>query len=108
MPLQNTYTDAYLAPLVTQAREAQAITDVAALGTLPAEWVTRLTVIRAYVITCLECTQSPEDLFTVKLKAYRTDYADNLAQARAAQAVIDAGSGTAGGASFFSVALERC
>lgn len=108
MPLQNAYTDAYLSPLVTEAREAQAAADVAELGTLPAGWVTRLTVIRAYIITCLESIRQPDDVFTLKLTAYRKDYADALTQARAAQAVVDAEAGGGGGSSFFSVGLERC
>lgn len=108
MPLQHTYADAYLAPRVTQAREDQAISDVADLGTLPAAWVSRLVVLRAYVITCLENMQSDDDTFAAKLAAYRKDYDATLMQARAAQSQLDAASGTAnGGASFFSVDLQR-
>jgi hypothetical protein len=33
---------------------------------------------------CLENMADPEDLFTAKLKHYRTEYSDVLAQARAA------------------------
>lgn len=108
MPLQHTYADAYLASRVTQAREDQAISDVADLGTLPAAWVSRLTILRVYIITCLEMMAGPEDTFSAKLSAYRKDYDAALLQARAAQAQVDAAAGTPrGGASFFSVDLQR-
>lgn len=109
MPLLNPYTDAYLAPRVTQAREDQAFADVTELGTLPAAWVSRLTVLRAYVITCMEMTSSPEDTFAAKLSAYRKDYSDGIALAKAAQKAAEAEAGTtpAGAGSFFTIPLER-
>ncbi|MFO1268563.1 MAG: hypothetical protein U1F25_13710 [Rubrivivax sp.] len=108
MAMTYTYADAYLAPLVGQAREAQAIADVAQLGTLPAAYVARLVAVRAYVLTCLESQKAPDDLFAAKLAAYRKEWADVLAQARAAQDALDAASGSAsGGASPFTVELVR-
>jgi len=109
MPLRNPYTDAFLAPRVTQAREDQAFADVAELGTLPAAWVSRLTVLRAYVITCMEMTSAPDDTFAAKLTAYRKDYSDGIALAKAAQKAAEAEAGTqaAGSGSFFTVSLER-
>ena len=109
MPLRYPYADAYLAPLVTQAREDQANDDVALLGTFPAGWVQRLVVLRSYVITCQESMRQEGDLFTQKLAAYRKDYADALVQAKAAQEAIDAASATppTGGGSFFTVDLQR-
>ena len=108
MPLANTYPDAYLAALVTQARETQAIADVAALGTLPAAWVTRLVILRAYIITCLESGRAPDDTFATKLAAYRKEWPDTLTRARSAQAAVDASSGAGKpGASPFTVGLLR-
>lgn len=107
MPLVHTYADAYLAPRVTEARETQAAADVAQLGTLPEAWVTRLTVLRAYVITCLENMASADDTFAAKLSAYRKDYEAAIPQARAAQAQVDAGTPSTGGGSFFTVDLQR-
>ena len=108
MPLANTYPDAYLVNLVTQARETKAIADVAALGTLPAAWATRLVILRAYIITCLESSRAPDDMFTVKLAAYRKEWPDSLAQARQAQAAVDAATGAGeAGASPFTVELIR-
>lgn len=106
MPLANPYADAYLAPLVTQAREDQAASEIAMLGAFPVEWTQRLTVLRAYVITCTESMKAPDDTFSAKLSAYRREFDAALPQARAAQAAVDAGT-TPGGSSVFSVALER-
>ena len=109
MPLRYPYADAYLAPLVTMAREDQSAADVAMLGTLPAAWVQRLTVLRAYVITCTESMKSADDVFSAKLAAYRKDYAEAIPQARAAQQAADAAAGvpSKGGGSVFTVSLER-
>lgn len=103
------YADAYLARHVTPTRETQAIQEVGEAGTFPDAWVARLVVLRAYIITCLECQQSPEDLFTAKLASYRREYTDALQQARAAQQAADALAGTAatGGAGIFTLSLER-
>ena len=99
-----TYADSYLAPLVTPGREDRAVADVSDLGALPAAWVARLVVLRVYVLTCQECQKAPDDTFSAKLSTYRKEYADTLAQARAAQA---AQASPGGGGSFFSVPLER-
>lgn len=109
MALRYPYTDAFLAPRVTQAREDQAFDEVAQLGTLPAAWVTRLTVLRCYMITCIESMQSNDDTFSAKLAGYRKDYDTALPQARAAQAQADAAAGlpATGGSSFFTVDLSR-
>lgn len=110
MPLAYTYADAYAAPQVTVDRETRAAADVAALGALPAEWVARLTVIRAYVIACIECAKAPDDLWSAKLSAYRKEWESALPQARAAQQQAAANSATGGGrgpTGPFIVALER-
>lgn len=109
MALRYPYTDAFLAPRVTQAREDQAFSDVADLGALPVAWVARLTVIRCYMIVCTESMQSADDTFAAKLASYRKDFNDCLPQARAAQAAAQAAAGAkpTGGGSFFSVDLQR-
>jgi hypothetical protein len=107
MPLAHTYADAYLAPLVTVDRETRAAADVSDLGTLPAAWVARLVVLRAYILTCIESQKAPDDLFGAKLAAYRREFDGVLAQARAAQAAIDSAAGTGGSGSFFTITLER-
>lgn len=107
MPLSHYYADAYLAPLITAEREARAAADVAELGPLPAAWVARLVVARAYVLTCLESQRAPEDVFSAKLGAYRREWDSTLSQARAAQAAAGAAAGTLGAGSFFTIALER-
>src|SRR5689334_2728706 len=108
MALTLTYYDEYLRQNITESRETRGIALVADEGTLPAAWVTRLNVLQVYIITCLECMKSTEDLFSAKLGAYRKEYAADLAKARLAQAAIDAAAGTATGpASFFTVELFR-
>lgn len=111
MALVNAYLDGYLAALVTEAREAQAIADVTVYGTLPTAWVTRLVILRAYIVTCLECQKAPDDTFGAKLAAYRKEFDGTLGLARQAQAAVDAASTTnapqgASGA-YFSVELHR-
>ena len=111
MPLINAYLDGYLSPLVTVAREATAIADVAVYGTLPAAWVTRLVILRAYILTCLECQKAPDDTFTAKLAAYRKEFDAMLGLARQAQAAVDAAaaSGAPQGASggYASIEIQR-
>lgn len=109
MPLLYPYADAYLAPLVSPAREDQAVSDVAAMGTFPDDWKQRLVVLQTYIITCTESMRSSDDVFNAKLSAYRAMLRDALPQARAAQKVVDDAAGLAptGGGSVFSVSLER-
>lgn len=109
MPLVHTYADAYLAAHVTEARETQAAAEVAMLGALPNDWVARLTVLRAYVITCTECMKAPDDTWASKLSAYRKEFDSALPQARAAQqaALATAGTAPTGGGGVFMVDLQR-
>ena len=103
-----TYHDGYVAAHVTIDRENRAMTEVAQLGTLPSAWVDRLTILRAYILTCIECSKTPDDTWTAKLSAYRKEYDTALPLARSAQAVIDAQSNTlTGGASIFTCDLQR-
>jgi hypothetical protein len=104
MPLANAYHDAYLAALVTQDREDRAAAEVAQLGSFTAEWLARLTVLRAYVLTCIESQKAPDDLFAAKLAAYRREFDAALPAARAAQIEADP---PAGMGSLFSVEIER-
>lgn len=84
MALTYTYTDAYLKGQVTEARENIAEADVDAIATFSAAWKEKLTILRAYIIVCLECQAQPDDLFSQKLKHYRTEFDAQLAQAKAA------------------------
>lgn len=102
MPLTHTYFDAYLKTHVTPEREERAAAEVAALGTFGADWRARLVVRRAYVITCLECQASPDDLFAQKLKHYRQEFDALLVQARAATLAP-----TGKPFALFSIGLER-
>lgn len=80
------YHDAYLAPLIdaTPEWETRAIEDVAQLGAFSAPWPDKLTVLRAYILCCLENSASAEDVFTLKLKQYQDEFKETLKQARLA------------------------
>lgn len=79
-----TYEDAYLARFCTDERETRAFDDVDDLGTFATVWRNKLTVVRCYVLACLENQADPEDLFSAKLTNYRKEFESLLAQARAA------------------------
>jgi len=98
------YNDAYLAKFCTLDRETRAAADVAIMGTFSAEWTERLVVARTYVIACQENQASPDDLFTAKLKTYRSEF-DKLLPL--AQAAADEAAGTQSGGGVFSIPLER-
>lgn len=83
------YTDAYLSRHITQAIETQAFADVDELGTFPSDWRNRLTVVRAYLLTCLEKGAQAGDTYEMKLGQYRKEFDFVLAQARRAQAAAD-------------------
>lgn len=78
-----TYEDAYLARFCTDEREARAFDEVDFLGTFSATWRNKLTVIKCYILACLENQADPEDLFSAKLSNYRKEFEFVLAQARA-------------------------
>lgn len=111
MALQHAYLDGYLAPLVTEARETQAASDVVVYGTLPAGWIVRLVIVRTYIITCIECQKAPDDTFSAKLSSYRKEFDQVLQLARQAQAAVDAANtasapqGASGG--YFSLEIHR-
>lgn len=96
-----TYPDAYLAKFCTVDREQRAFAEVDMLGTFATTWRNRLTILKCYVLACLENQADPEDLFTAKLAAYRKEFDSMLAQARAADP------DDAGNALIFNVPLER-
>lgn len=82
-----TYTDSYLkADALALAREAQATLEVDALGVFQEANRDRLIEIRAYILTCLESTKAPHDLFELKLRLYRGEFDLALSMARAAAA----------------------
>lgn len=109
MPTTYTYYDPYLTALITEARETRALADVNAVRSdFPAEWLERLTRLRAYIITCQESQRTADDLFSVKFSQYSREYDKTLPVAIAAADRDAAGSGTAQGmASIFSVELIR-
>lgn len=103
-----TYPDAYLSKFCVDALEDRAIADIAVLGTFNADWTERLTILRAYIIACLDNQADPDDLFTAKLKSYRAEFSSALASAQA-QAAADAAeeAGTQSSFGIFTIPLER-
>lgn len=102
--LTYTYSDEYLAPLVSEDRETRAKADVAVLGTFSTDWTERLVRLRAYVLTCQDSQQAPDDLFAAKAKTYQAEF-DRLLPA--AQAAADAATSVTGTGLVFSIPLER-
>ena len=102
------YTDAYLAKFCTEAIEERAIADIAVMGTFNDFWTERLVTLRTYILACLENQADAEDLFTAKLKSYRTEMQQAATQAQA-QAAADAAeaAGTVDNFGIFSLPLER-
>lgn len=78
-----TYEDAYLARFCTEERETRAFDEVDFLGTFSAEWRNKLTVLKCYVLACLENQADPDDLFSAKLTNYKKEFEFALAQAKA-------------------------
>lgn len=79
------YTDQVLRPLVTSAIEETAISEIETLGTLPGPWPERLTILRVYVLICLEYASASDDPFSIKLPYYKAEYDQALLTAKAAQ-----------------------
>lgn len=102
MALTYAYNDAYLKASVTEDRETRALADVNALATFAEPWLGKLTVLRAYILTCLECQASPDDLFSDKLKHYRQEWTAILSAAKEATVDEDGNSIPS-----FSIPLER-
>ncbi|MDY0274793.1 MAG: hypothetical protein RBR42_05045 [Desulfomicrobium sp.] len=95
-----TFTDEYLASEVTTERMIRATKDVESMGTFPHDWKSRLIELRAYIVTCQECTQGQDDLYYSKLKAYSKEFENSVMMAR--NAASDEGAPL-----FLSVHLER-
>lgn len=79
-----TYSDEFLQPLCTAARETEAGDYVDDLGTFPDAWRNRLIRLRVYILSCLDAQAEPDDLYSAKLEDYRREWRDILPQARAA------------------------
>jgi hypothetical protein len=88
-----TYSDSYLKSLVTEEIEARALADVNAMGDYSNAQKYRLVPLRAYIIVCLENVAANDDVFSVKLKEYLSQYKEayNLAKAEANKASTESG-----------------
>ena len=96
------YPDAYLSRFCDDDREERAYAAVDQLATFDTSWRDSLTILKCYIIACLENQADSEDLFSAKLKNYTKEFNGLLEQARVAQAEID---GTT--SAVFSVPMER-
>jgi hypothetical protein len=79
-----TYRDAYLTKFCNLEMEDAAYAAVDLLGTFADEWRDPLTIIKCYLLVCLENQADPEDLFTAKYATYSKEFEGLLAQARSA------------------------
>jgi len=69
-------------------RVAAATAYVDEIATFPEHWRQRLIPLRCYILTCLEEQNGAQgDVYAVKLKSYREEWAAMLAEAKAA--VVD-------------------
>lgn len=92
MAVSQTYTDGYLKSLVTDEIEGRAEEDVKAINAAyPEPWISKLIVVRAYILTCGENCKSDTDIFHTKLKFYEGEWKSQLNNANAA---FNAGSKT--------------
>ncbi len=97
-----TYNDAYLARFCTEERENRAFDAVDNLGTFTTAWREQLTILKVYILACLENQADPDDLFSAKLKNYQKEFTGALAQAETA--APDSEGNYAG---IYSIELER-
>ena len=109
MALAYTYPDAYLTRFCTEDRETRALADVELFATsagvtFSADWTERLVILQTYIIACLENQADAEDLFTAKLKNYRSQLDVQLPRA-VAGARLEAG--TISNIGMMSIPLER-
>jgi len=108
MALTYTYPDAYLQQFCTEDREDRATADVLVMAgsrTFSADWTERLVIVQTYILACMENQADNEDLFTAKLKTYRSQLQLLLPQAvAAADAEADVGGA---GVALFTIPLER-
>ena len=98
------YNDAFLAKFCTSDREGRATADVATLGAFPAAWTERLVICRTYILACLEHQADADDLFSTKIKTYRSEWDRIMPLAKAAQ---DTAEDEVTGVGVFSIPLER-
>ena len=97
-----TYNNAYLVRFCTEERENRAFDAVDNLGAFTTTWRNELTILKVYILACLENQADPDDLFSAKLKNYKKEFDGMLAQAETASP-DDEGNYS----SIYSIELER-
>lgn len=109
MALSLDYPDAYLEKFCTEDRESRAFDEVDLLATAKGltfsnTWRDRLAQLKCYMLACIENQGAVDDLFTAKLKSYRSEYDAATASAEydARQTAEETES-----ALFFSVPIDR-
>jgi len=97
-----TYRDAYLSKFCNLEMETAAYAAVDLLGTFADSWRDALTILKCYILVCVENQADSEDLFTAKLQTYKKEFDGLLAQARTATPDDDGNV-----PAVFSISLER-
>jgi len=100
MALTYTYPDEYLAKRVTEDREQRAIDEVVLTGITDEAYLEKLSILKCYIITSLECNSNPDDIFAQKLKTYSKEYDSVLDTAKSSQLKVD-------GKSLYSLEIGR-
>ncbi len=100
MALQYTYPDEYLAKRITEDRETRAINEASLTGITDTAYLEKLSILKCYIITSLECNSKPDDVFAQKLKIYSKEYDALLSTALETQREVS-------GKSLYSIEIGR-
>lgn len=93
------YTDEYLASggVINDEMEQRAIKDIEQYGFTNTFYIEKLTILRTYIICCLENQTRENDLYEIKLKHYKDEFFQILQEAKFDKAQSDNQNGTGGG-----------
>lgn len=78
------YTDEYLSQggVITELMENRAINEVEQYKLTNPYYIEKLTILRTYIICCLENQTQENDLYEIKLKHYKDEFKNVLSEAK--------------------------
>jgi len=94
------YRDSFLATLVTQTNENDAVASIATYGSFTEMQLEQLVPLRTYVLCCIDNVKAPDDIFATKKKMYEKEFVDALSIAKTKDA-------TGATVSIFSIPISR-
>lgn len=74
------YTDEYLD--ISQEQETRAIKEIAQFKFKNEFYIEKLTILKAYIINCLENQTQKDDLYEIKLNHYKNEFSELLSNAK--------------------------